>query len=182
MGFVWLLDRALGLVAYPVLYLAVLTGILYRARRFGPLHEAAQRVHIEVAVLALLVTVAHGGLGLLDAGLVFTGRSPMPAFGPTYLLAGLAVGGGAFVVLIVSVLGLLEPWRFGGAWSPRLVHALAYVGFGFATVHAVAVGTDVVGLVRPALIASTAFLGYVLVLRAVTRAPDHGPGSTGQLG
>lgn len=173
MGLVWLLDRALGLVAYSTLYLAVLTGVLYRATQFGLLHRAARRSHLEVSALALLVLLAHGFVGLVDAGLVVTGRSPMPRVGTAYLLAGLAVGAGAFVVIVVAVLGLLEPGRFEAPWTPRAVHALVYAGFGFATIHAVAVGTDVVGQLRPALVAATAFLAYVLVLRAVTRVPDE---------
>lgn len=177
MGLLWLVDRALALVAYPSLYLAVLTGVLYRARRFGPLHDAARRVHVEVSVLAVIVMLAHGILGLIDAGLVLSGAVPTPAYGRWYFLAGLAVGAGGFVVLLVSVTAFLAPRRFASPWTARVVHALAYVGFAFAAVHAVAVGTDVVGLVRPALTASTAFLGYLLVLRAFTMEPDATPGN-----
>lgn len=165
MEVIWYLDRAAGLVAYPALYLAVLTGILSNTSAFGRLHEASKRVHIEVSVFAMLVTLLHAGLGLLDTWLVVTEQVPQPSYSTAYLLAGLAVGVGALVLLVVSVLGFLDAKRFERPWGPRVVHAFAYGGFAFGTIHAVAVGTDVTGLVRPVFGTTTAFLVYVLLLR-----------------
>lgn len=76
---VWLLDRGSALVAYPALYLAVLTGILYNTESFGVLHRAARRVHIELSVFAMLVTLLHAGLGALDSWFILTGQAPEPA-------------------------------------------------------------------------------------------------------
>ena len=77
---VWLLDRGAALVAYPALYLAMLTGILYNTESFGVLHEAAQRLHIELSVFAMLVTLLHAALGLLDTWFVVTGQASLPAY------------------------------------------------------------------------------------------------------
>ena len=171
MEVVWYLDRAAALVAYPALYAAVLTGIFYNTRAFGRLHEAARRVHVEVSVFATLVTLLHGALGVLDTWLVATGQVPPPSYSTGYLLGGVAVGAGALGLLVVAVLGFLDAGRFDRPWGPRVVHAFAYGGFAFGTLHAVAVGTDVTGLVPPLLGATTAFLVYVLLLRALA---DHG--------
>lgn len=165
MGLVWLLDRATGLVAYPALYAAVLTGIFYNTRRFGALHEAARSVHVEVSTLATVLLLAHGALGLADTWLVATGASPPPTYSTPYLYAGVAVGVGALALVVVSVLGFLDAKRFERPWGPRTVHAFAYAGFAFATVHAVAVGTDVAALVRPGIVAGVGFLAYVLLVR-----------------
>lgn len=163
--FVWLLDRGAALVAYPVLYLAVLTGVLYNTESFGVLHEAAQRIHIELSVFAMIVTLLHAGLGILDAWFVVTGQVPAPAYSMPYFFGGITVGGGALLMLVVAVLGFTDAKRFERPWGPRVLHSFAYAGFTFGTVHAAAVGTDLTGLIRPLLGPSVAFLVYVLLLR-----------------
>ncbi|SEQ92873.1 hypothetical protein [Natrinema salaciae] len=165
MEIIWYLDRSAALVAYPALYLAVLTGILYTARSFGPLSRLARKIHIEVSVFAMLVTLLHGVLGILDTWFIVTGSAPQPAYSTTYLLAGVVVGVGALQVLVVAVLGFLDTERFDRPWGPRVVHAFAYGGFVFATIHAAAIGTDVAGLIRPIFGPALVFLAYVLLLR-----------------
>jgi hypothetical protein len=162
---VWLLDRGAGLVAYPALYLAVLSGIFYNTESFGRLHDAAQRVHIELSVFALLVTLLHAGLGVLDAWLVLAGQAPKPSYSLSFFAAGVGVGVGALLLLIVAVLGFTDTRRFDGPWGPRVVHGFAYGGFAFATIHAAAIGTDLADLVRPILGPTVLFLVYVLLLR-----------------
>lgn len=178
MEVVWVLDRATALVGYAALYLAVLTGVLYDARGFGPFVDAARRIHVEVSVFALLALLAHAGLGLLDAWLVLSGEAPAPTYGSSYLLAGVVVGSGAFLLLVVGVLGFLDARRFERPWTPRVVHAFTYGAFAFGTVHAVAVGTDVVAVARPGLIAATVFLVYVLALRTLSRLGVLAAGET----
>jgi hypothetical protein len=172
---VWYLDRGAALVSYPSLYLAVLTGIFYNADSFGTLHTAARRVHVELSVFATLVTLLHAGLGVLDAWLVVSGRAPEPAYSIPYFLGGLAVGGGALLLLVVAVLGFVDARRFERPWGPRVVHSFAYGAFAFGTIHAAAIGTDVAGLVRPLLGPSVAFLVYVLLLRGLVRAGSLDP-------
>lgn len=169
MELVWILDRATALVGYAALYLAVLTGILYNAREYGPLNDAARRVHVEVSVFALLALLAHAALGVLDAWVVLSGEAPTPSYGSSYLVAGVAVGAGAFLLLVVGVLGCLDPRRFERPWSSKVVHAFTYGAFAFGTIHAIAVGTDLVTVARPGLIAGTMFLVYVLALRTLSR-------------
>lgn len=169
MEVVWLLDRATALVGYAGLYLAVLTGILYNARGFGPLTDAARRIHIEISVFSLLVLGAHGVLGTLDTWFIVTGAVDPPAYGTNYLLGGVTVGVGAMLLLLVGVLGFVDARRFQRPWSPKLVHAFTYGGFAFGTIHAVAIGTDLVTLARPGLVAGVVFVVYVLLLRTVSR-------------
>ncbi len=169
MQLVWYLDRAIGLVSYAALYLATLTGVLHNADGFGVFQRAARRIHVETSVFAVLLMVGHALLGIADTWLVASGQSPVPAYGVRYLLVGVAVGGGALVVLLVAVLGFVDARRFERPWSPTVVHAFAYAGFGFATIHAAAVGTDLLGVLRPGLVSGGVLLVYVVVLRALHR-------------
>ena len=91
-------------------------------------------------------------------------------------VGGIVVGAGALLMLVVAVLGFTDPGRFSPPWGPRVVHTFAYGGFAFGTIHAAAIGTDVVGLVRPVVAPSLVFLLYVLLLRLLVlrgvAAPD----------
>ncbi|MFB6154866.1 MAG: hypothetical protein ABEJ22_03155 [Haloferacaceae archaeon] len=173
MEVVWFLDRAAALVAYPALYLAVITGVFYDTRSFGFLGDAARDVHVEVSAFATLMMLLHGVVGVLDTWLVLAGQVPAPAYSNRYLLAGAVVGAGGLLLLLVAVLGFVDARRFERPWGPRVVHAFAYGGFAFATVHAAAIGTDVVSFVRPGLLAGAAFLVYVLLLRLVGEGREN---------
>ncbi|MFD1633103.1 hypothetical protein ACOZ4L_12170 [Haloplanus ruber] len=172
---VWLLDRGAALVTYPLLYLAVLTGVFYNTESFGVLHEAAQRIHVELSVFAMIVTLLHAGLGIPDAWFVVSGQVPAPAYSMPYFLGGIAVGVGALLMFVVAVLGFTDAKRFQRPWGPRVVHSFAYLGFAFGVIHAAAVGTDLTGLVRPLLGPSVAFLVYLLLLRLLVlrRVPSN---------
>lgn len=164
---VWFLDRGAALVAYPALYLAVLTGIFYNTESFGVLHDAARRVHVEFSVFAMVVTLLHAALGVLDSWFVITGQVPAPDYSMPYFVAGVVVGMGALLLLVVAVLGFVDAKRFRQPWGPGVVHSFAYGGFAFGTVHAAAIGTDVMGLIRPVLGPTLMFFVYVLLLRVV---------------
>jgi len=177
---VWLVDRGAALVAYPTLYLAVLTGVLYNTEAFGVLHEAARRVHIELSVFAMVVTLLHAGVGVLDSWFVVSGQAPQPAYSMSYFGGGVVVGAGALLMLVVAVLGFTDPGRFSRPWGPRVVHTFAYGGFAFGTIHAAAIGTDVVGLVRPVVAPSLVFLLYVLLLRLLVLRGIASPTASAQ--
>jgi len=177
---VWYLDRGAAVVTYPALYLAVFTGILYNTESFGVLHEAARRVHVELSVFAMLVTLLHAGLGVVDAWFVVTEQVPKPTYSMPYFLSGVAVGVGALLLLVVAVIGFADARRFEHPWGPRVVHSFAYAGFAFGTIHAAAIGTDVSGLVRPLLAPSVLFLVYVLLLRVFVVWGPLAPAPAGQ--
>jgi len=166
---IWYLDRAAGLLAYPSLTLAVLTGIGYNSPSFGVLHAVAQRVHIEVSVFAMIVTLLHALIGVVDTWNVLSGEVPPPAYSLSYFSAGVIVGGGALLLLVVAVLGFTDPGRFSRPWGPRVVHTFAYGGFIFGTIHAAAIGTDIPGLIIPVLGSTAVFISYVLCLRVLVQ-------------
>lgn len=170
MELLWYLDRGTALVAWTALYLAVVTGVLANSRAFGVLHEAAAAVHVPVSVLATLVTLVHGVIGAADTWLVSIGAVPAPPIPRWYFLAGVGIGGGGLLLVVVAVLAFLDPRRFERPWSPRVVHAFAYGGFGFATLHATAVGTDIDAVVHAGVTGAMVALIYLLALRFAVEA------------
>lgn len=159
----WYVDRATGLVLYPALWVAVLTGVFMRASAFGALTRFSRRYHVLVATFAVIMMLAHSVVGLVDADMLLDGEAPPPNYPMAVFVAGVVVGVVAAVVVIVAVLGFLSPTRFD---HPRLVHALAYGGFAFGTVHAVLIGTDVTGLLVQGIEAAVALLVVALVAKA----------------
>lgn len=164
-AWLWYVDRASGLLAFATLYVAVLTGVFYSAREFARLSRFARRVHVRLAVLSTLLFLFHGAVGAVDAGLVLDGVVPAPPYPTWYFVAGAIVGAEALGLLVVALLGFVDPRRFERPWTPRAVHALAYGGYGFVTVHVVAIGSDVDATFRLAVFASLALLAVALALR-----------------
>lgn len=174
MLWLWFADRATALLAYPALVLAAFTGIAHSAKSRGFLHRWARAYHTYVSLLAVLLVLAHGGLGAWDAYVVARGQVPEPSYGLAFFLAGTAIGIGALFLTVVATLAFLDAKRFTRPWSPRLVHAFAYAGFAFATVHAVAIGTDMRPFAAQFAAGVSAFLALAVVsrwLRERAKAP-----------
>lgn len=165
MGWLWLADRGSGVAAYVALVASAFTGIAYGAQSWGPVYRWARAVHNGVSYTTVGLLLLHAGLGAVDTLLVTGGQSPAPGYGTPFLLAGVAVGLGALVLTLVATLAFADPKRFERPWKPGLVHALAYGGFAFATLHAAAVGTDV----RDVAVQLVAAVGFLLAATVLFR-------------
>lgn len=163
---VWYLDRAAAIVAYPALYAAVVTGVLFNTPAFGVFHRVARKYHISVSVFATIMLLVHGVVGVVDSWFVVAGHVPAPPYPTWYFVAGSLVGATALFVIIVAVVGFVDPKRFSRPWTPGVVHAFAYGGFVFATIHAAAIGSDVRTAERLVFLVGLGFIAYLLVLRA----------------
>lgn len=163
---IWYLDRATAIVAYPALYAAVVTGVLFNTPAFGVFHRVARKHHITVSVFATIMLLVHGGLGVVDSWFVVSGQVPAPGYPMWYFIAGSLVGVTALCIIIVAVLGFVDPKRFSRPWTPGVVHAFAYGGFVFATIHAAAIGSDVGIAERLVFLMGLGFVAYLLLLRA----------------
>lgn len=143
MLWLWYTDRITGAASYFLLVAAALTGIPYNHPPMGIVHRFARKIHTPLSTVAVIVLLGHSALGAYDAWLVETGDVPAPKYGLRFLAAGTALGLGATVLTIVATLAFADPKRFQRSWQPRTVHLFAYGGFAFATLHALAIGTDV---------------------------------------
>jgi hypothetical protein len=173
----WYLDRGSALTAYAVLWLATLTGILYNAHAFARVRDKAFAWHVPVSVVGLSALLLHVSVGTLDSWYVLSKQVPQPGYSYAYFVVGDLVGASALLLLVVAVLAFVDPKRFERPWDPKVVHAFAYGGFVFSTIHAFAIGTDFAGLPRSVVLLSVATLLAALLVRyaptfkAATRAP-----------
>lgn len=156
----WYADRASGLLAFAALYAAVVTGVAYRAKSFGRFHAFALDYHLDIAALAVFLGAIHGVVGAIDAIFLGVGLAPAPSYSMWWFAGGVVAGLLAAWLLVVAVLGFLDPGRY--AWSPLVVHALAYAGFVVAAVHVVAVGSDVGVIGRIAVLSVVGLLAVAL--------------------
>ena len=179
----WYADRATGISAYMLLVVSVFTGIAYNAKAFGAVHRFAQATHTPLSWAAVALLLLHGGLGAVDALLVVNGSTPPPGYGLPFLVAGAAMGLGALILVVVATIAFVDPKRIERPWKPGVVHAFAYGGFAFATIHAAAVGTDVREFALQGIAAIGVLLALAVLFRRRKANPDAAaakmqPGST----
>jgi methionine sulfoxide reductase heme-binding subunit len=139
----WLLARATGIVAFVLLTISVLAGLLVKARPFGTAIKPALAVdiHRTLALLSLTALAGHGLALVLDGTveigvleLLVPGTAPYRPF-----WTGLGVVAGELMVLVYLSFGLRK--RIG-VKNWRRLHWTTYGAFAAATAHGVMAGTD----------------------------------------
>lgn len=165
----WYLDRGSALVAYGALWLAAMTGVFHNARDMGALHRAARALHTPASVLASAAVLGHVALGTIDSALLLLGVVPHPSYSDAWFLGGVVIGIASLLLLVTAVLGFLDARSFPRPWDARTVHLFAYGGFAFASLHAIALGSDVAAWAVSAVVAASLFLVVALALRAAPR-------------
>ncbi|MDY6776375.1 MAG: hypothetical protein SV253_09965 [Halobacteria archaeon] len=136
--------------SYTAFFLAALTGVLSRRGTPRFIRNRLQGVHrwlayaAGVLVLLHILTQIEGvALTLGVAQMALTGSlenaSPREIGGALRI----GIGFGATVVTAVAAVSFLRPRLFDSTVPPTAVHAFAYTGFAFATVHSLTFGHDV---------------------------------------
>lgn len=140
---VWLVARLSGVLAYGLITLSVLAGLLLKARPFGRRLRGAtaMEIHRILAFLGLAALGVHGLALVMDRAveirvldLVVPGTS---AYRPIWTALGV-IAAELAVLLVVSF--PLRRVIGGRAW--RHLHWSSYLTFALATVHGIAAGTD----------------------------------------
>lgn len=139
----WMFSRATGLVAYVVLSIDVIVGLLVSTRIAD---RAVPRGHLIdlhgwLSPLALALVLAHGGVLLADNYVRFDVIDLLVPFASDRWPVGVGAGvlAGYLVLVVHASFGLRR--RIGTAMWRRL-HYLSFGAFVLITVHALAVGTD----------------------------------------
>lgn len=165
----WVLARASGLVSYLLLTAVTVMGLLIArtprraARIFG--HAQRLRLHIVLAVFALVFTVLHVVVLALDPWAKVGWAGALLPFGSEY--RPLAVTLGLLALwsgLISGFTASLAGRGLGRMWLP--LHRLAAAGWVLAWLHGVLAGADTGAWLW--MYVTTGLLVTVLVVRRVT--------------
>jgi predicted ferric reductase len=140
----WYLSRASALVAYGLLWLSMLCGLLLtnRLAQVWPGGRAAFEVHQHASLLGLGFALLHALLLLGDRYIEATPAHILVPFGYTHY-ATVWVGLGQIGLYGLAAIGLsfyIKPWIGRRLW--RGVHFLSFAVFVLALLHSITSGSD----------------------------------------
>lgn len=139
----WLLARSSGIVAYALLTVTVVVGVVVKARPLGRSVRPATvtGLHRFVALLSLGAVALHGTALVLDRAVdIRVVHLLVPGIAP-YRPLWTALGVVAAELMLVVYVSFSQRKRIGTrAW--RLLHRATYGVFLLATAHGLAAGTD----------------------------------------
>lgn len=145
----WILGRASGLTSFFLLVCVVLAGLLlshpWRSRLTRPSGRSRIRVHIVLAVIALVLLIAHVAFLAADRYAGVGAEGALVPFAATYRPAAVAFGVvAAWLIVLVGLTAALAGRLPAGAWWP--LHKIAAVTLVLSWVHAAFAGSDTVAL------------------------------------
>jgi predicted ferric reductase len=166
----WYTVRATGLVAWLLVALAVVWGLLLSLRRIPASRRSGLPrpawmldLHRFLGGLALLFVVAHVGSLAFDSFVGFEWDDLLVPFASAWRPAAVAWGiVAAYLLVAVEVTSLLMQHLRRGLW--HAVHLLSLVGFGTITAHALYAGADADEPLVEAFASGSAVVVVLLVL------------------
>jgi sulfoxide reductase heme-binding subunit YedZ len=175
----WLIARSAGLVAFGILTLSTWLGLAMSTRLLGPKRQRSLLGwHRTLAATGLAMIGLHVGALLFDPVMKFGLASVLVPFASPWRPAAVAAGViAAWLMLTLTASFRLRKLIGQRAW--RRLHYASFAAFLLALCHALASGTDLVGIRGPilALVAGGPVL-WLTFLRIV--APRPAPARTGQ--
>ena len=172
----WFLSRSAGLVAYTLLWLNVISGLLLSGRLLRQTLAPAliAQIHQTLSASALAFALFHGlvllgdryaGLSLSDLLVPFSG-----SFHPVWM-----AGGQISALLLAALLVSSELRKLLGNRAWRALHYTAFGAYWLALAHALALGSDTS---RPAVSLFYALTGvsvlWLTTVRILLREGSHG--------
>ncbi len=139
----WYLTRAAGLIAYLLLWLSTVWGLVVASKIFDPiLHRAFTfDIHEFLSLFAIGFTILHIAVLLGDQYLPFTLAQILIPFAAPYRPVWVGLGViGLYLTLLVTVTFYLRT-RIGQK-TFRSLHVLSFLAYAGVTLHAFFAGTD----------------------------------------
>jgi len=164
----WLLARAGGFVAYILLWVSVVFGLLLTSRtaKMWPGVRRANVIHQHISLLALGYTFFHALVLLGDQYIGFSVSSILVPFFSPYEPAAVGLGQtGAWLILLIVLTSTYRRRISPRMW--RMVHYASFVTFILVLVHAFLAGTESQELWAAAFYAFTALVIYALTIYRV---------------
>jgi predicted ferric reductase len=173
----WYLSRSTAVVAYLLIWLSMLFGLLITTRlsRAWPGGPAAVDMHRFTALLGIGFGALHA---LLLLGDHYIGYGPVqllvPFAGQSYRPVAVSLGQFGLYLGLVLSLSFFVRRRIGyRAW--RLIHLGSFVFFFMSTLHGLTAGTDAAALLWM-YVATTLVTLFLTVFRILTTATRPAPG------
>jgi methionine sulfoxide reductase heme-binding subunit len=172
----WYTVRATGLVAWFVVTVAVVWGLLLSLRQIPATRRSSLPrpawmldLHRFLGGLAVLLVVAHVGALAFDAFVGFDWNDLLVPFASAWRPAAIAWGiVAAYLLVAIEVSSLLMRHMRRGLW--HAVHLLSFVVFGAITAHALYAGADAhEPLVQGFAVGSTVVVVLLVLVRIVWR-------------
>ena len=169
----WLLSRATGVTAFLALSLDVIVGLGMSTRAADRWLTRAQALdlHRWLSPVALALVAGHALALLADGYVRFDMLDVLVPFAARFRTTAVGIGViAAYLALVVHASFGLRRWLGTRTW--RRLHALSFVAFVAAALHAITAGTDsahpwLVAVYATPLAIVTALVGYrVVTLRA----------------
>lgn len=168
---VWYMTRAAGIVAYGLLWLSVMFGLLSSTRlaRAWPRGALLTDIHEHVSLLAFAFSLLHALVLLADAQWGFSLKELLVPFLQSRDRLAVGIGQLALELLAVVTLSFYVRRRIGPAlW--RALHFAAFPIYALALAHAVIAGTDGSRLAPYYLVTAGSML-LLLLYRLATASP-----------
>ena len=139
----WYVTRSAGLIAYLLLWLSTVWGLAVASKIFDPLLFRAFTfdVHEFLSLIAILFTLVHIGVLVIDAYLPFSLIDLLVPFVAPYRPVWVGMGViGLYLTVLVTVTFYLKT-RIGQARF-RTIHLLSFAAYAAVTVHSLFSGTE----------------------------------------
>ncbi len=176
----WYLARSSGMVAWALLSISVMWGLLLSTKVFArwPSPKWLTDLHRFLGGTAVLFTAFHVGALVGDNYLHFGVKEILMPFASQWRPVPVAWGViSLWVLLAIECTSLLMKWLPRRVW--HAIHTSSFVLFGMATLHAITAGTDARN--TGFAMAATAMLSFILLLTLVRLAVPRERGAKARI-
>lgn len=170
----WYISRVSGLVAFALLYISILLGLVLRIRflhrLFAPLY--AMNAHCWLALQATIIALVHGLALVFDKFLKFSLLGVLVPFTSTYEPLLVALGTiGFYLMVILTTTSYARRHMSQKVW--RALHFLNIGLYIIVVIHALLLGTDLKDpLFRDIFVAANEFLVLLMFINMFWRIRD----------
>ena len=139
----WYAVRAFGFLAYIVLAVSVLYGLLLSTKILDAIahRPVSFALHKDLSIIGIILASLHAVILVADASFDFTPRAILVPFASPYAPFSVGIGQIAFYASAVILLSFYVRRRIGQrAW--RMLHYVTFLSFAGASYHGIASGSD----------------------------------------
>lgn len=179
MNVLWFATRSTGIIAFILLTMSVLFGIItagnWASQRWPRLVN--QGLHRTISLLTVVFLGVHIVTTVVDGYVPISWVDAFVPFTTSYKTLWVGLGVTAFdLILALAITGMLRSKINPRAW--RLIHWTSYAAWLLAMIHAITTGTDrginiTIAIIATVLVLALSFLRFRTPKSQMTIAPKH---------